>query len=293
MPSDRVRTILPGDTAATWDVIAPIIPQQAYLGGGTAIAVHLGHRVSRDLDFFFHHHSIDLDDLASRLSAIGPFAVTERSPGTLNGLFSSTKVQFLHADEGRPQHLLEQPQETDGLRIAGLSDLIAMKLKVVGDRGELRDYFDLMTIEQRTGRTADEGLALFVARFQPEYPQQAINHILLGLGYFDDVDPDDALPVPRSNIVDYWTRRQREIIAARGRLPTGGTSAETTARVDSRERVQPGASGPHWNSRCKSEATAGYFSGCLDRGEGWPGAVEARFTRSGTAGGYPSLHERG
>ena len=74
--------------------------------------------------------------------------------------------------------------------------------------------------EQRTGRTADEGLALFVARFQPEYPQQAINHILLGLGYFDDVDPDDALPVARAQIVDYWTRRQREIVTARGRLPT-------------------------------------------------------------------------
>jgi hypothetical protein len=40
-----------------------------------------------------------------------------------------------------------------------------------------------------------------------------------GLGYFDDVDPDDALPVPRTQIVDYWTRRQREIVAARGRLP--------------------------------------------------------------------------
>jgi hypothetical protein len=117
---------------------------------------------------------------------------------------SATKVQFLHADESRPQHLLEPPQEVDGLRVAGLSDLMAMKLKVVGDRGELRDYFDLMTIEQRTGRTADEGLALFVARFRPEYPQQAINHILLELGYFDDVDPDDALPVPRAQIVDYW-----------------------------------------------------------------------------------------
>jgi hypothetical protein len=218
MPSDRIRAILPPDTAATWDAIAPIVPPEAYLGGGTAIAVHLGHRISRDLDFFYHHGSIDLDDLARRLSEAGPFAVTERSPGTLNGLFSATKVQFLHADESRPQHRLEQPQETDSLRIAGLSDLIAMKLKVVGDRGELRDYFDLMTIEQRTGRTADEGLALFVARFQPEYPQPAINHILLGLGYFDDVDPDDALPVPRSEIVDYWTRRQREIITARGRL---------------------------------------------------------------------------
>jgi hypothetical protein len=58
MPSDRIRKILPPDTAATWDAIAPLVPPGAYLGGGTAIAVHLGHRVSRDLDFFFHHGSI-------------------------------------------------------------------------------------------------------------------------------------------------------------------------------------------------------------------------------------------
>ena len=218
MPSDRIRAILPPGTAATWDAIAPIVPPEAYLGGGTAIAAHLGHRISRDLDFFCHHGSIDLDDLARRLSAACRSPLPGVRRGTLNGLFSATEVQFLPADESRPQHLLEQPQETGGLRIAGLSDLIAMKLKVVGGRGELRDYLDLMTIEQRTGRTVDEGLALFVARFQPEYPQQAISHILLGPGYFDDVDPDDALPVPRSEIVDYWTRRQREIITARGRL---------------------------------------------------------------------------
>ena len=217
MPSDRVRKVLPRDTAATWDVIAPLLPPDAYLGGGTAIAVHLWHWVSRDLDFFFHQGSVDLDELSHRLLSAGPFAVTERAPGTLNGVFSATKVQFLHADEGHRQHLLERPQEVDGLRIAQLSDLMAMKLKVVGDRGELRDYFDLMIIEQRTGRTADEGLALFIERFHPEYPQQAINHILLGLGYFDDVDPDDALPVPRVEITDYWTRRQCEIVAALGR----------------------------------------------------------------------------
>jgi hypothetical protein len=216
MPADQVRKILPADTAAAWDAIVPVIPPGTYLGGGTAIAVHLAHRVSRDLDFFFHRQSVDLDKLAHHLTEIGPFAVTERSPGTLNGIFSAIKVQFLHADEARPQRLLEVLQEVDGLHIAGLSDLVAMMLKVVGDRGELRDYFGLMTIEQRTGRTADEGLALLVARFQPEYPQQAINHILLGLGYFDDVDPDDALPVPLDQIVEYWTRRQPEIVASRG-----------------------------------------------------------------------------
>ena len=88
MPSEQVRKILPADTAATWETITQVVPPDAYLGGGTAIAVHLQHRISRDLDFFFLHGSIDLDELSERLSAVGPFAVTERSPGTLNGVFN-------------------------------------------------------------------------------------------------------------------------------------------------------------------------------------------------------------
>jgi Nucleotidyl transferase AbiEii toxin, Type IV TA system len=52
------------------------IAGRAYLGGGTAIAIHLGHRISRDLGFFFHRGSVDLDELTRRLSATGPFAAT-------------------------------------------------------------------------------------------------------------------------------------------------------------------------------------------------------------------------
>jgi nucleotidyltransferase AbiEii toxin of type IV toxin-antitoxin system len=75
MLSERIRGILPPDTALTWETIAPIVPSTAYLGGGTAIAVHLAHRVSRDLDFFFHRNSVDLDELTKKLSAAGPFAI--------------------------------------------------------------------------------------------------------------------------------------------------------------------------------------------------------------------------
>ncbi len=63
----------------------------------------------------------------------------------------------------------------------------------------------------------EEGLALFLERYQPQYADPALDHIVLGLGYFDDVDPDDALPTSRDEIVAYWTRRQPEIVAARGR----------------------------------------------------------------------------
>jgi hypothetical protein len=114
--------------------------------------------------------------LARAIDTVGPFAIAMRAPATLNALFSRTKIQFLHADEVAPQRLLAQPIEVAGLRV--LDDLLAIKLNVVGDRGELRDYFDLMTIEQRAGRSVEEGLQLFLARFQPPYPQQALGHIV-------------------------------------------------------------------------------------------------------------------
>lgn len=215
---DQIRNVLPADTATTWELLAPVVPACVYLAGGTAIAVHLGHRISQDLDFFYHDRAVDLDQLARAIESVGPFAITMRAPGTLNGLFSRSKVQFLHADEVAPQRLLTQPSIVAGLRVAQLDDLLAMKLKVVGDRGELRDYFDLMTIEQRAGRLVEEGLQLFLARFDPPHPQEAIGHIVRGLGYFDDVEPDDQLPVSRQAIVDYWKGRQPSVIASLGRM---------------------------------------------------------------------------
>jgi hypothetical protein len=47
-----LRAVLPGDTAEAWEKVCSIVPFSAYLVGGTAIAIHLQHRVSRDLDFF-------------------------------------------------------------------------------------------------------------------------------------------------------------------------------------------------------------------------------------------------
>jgi len=216
---EQIRNILPADTAMAWELLAPVIPAPAYLAGGTAIAVHLGHRISHDLDFFYHRDAIDLDRLARSIDTVGPFAISMRAPGTLNALFFRTKVQFLHADQVAPQRLLAPPMEVAGLRVAQLDDLLAMKLKVIGDGGELRDYFDLMTIEQRAGRSVEEGLQLFLARFQPPYTQSALGHIVRGLGYFDDIEPADQLPVSRQAIVDYWTNRHPSVIAALARIP--------------------------------------------------------------------------
>lgn len=219
---DWLRGILPADTAHTWEQVAPIVPKTAYLVGGTAIAVHIRHRESRDLDFLYHRSAVDLDALAESLTKAGPFVVSQRSPGTLNGYFSRTKLQFLHADEGAPQRLLEQPTLVAGLDVAGLADLMATKLKVIAQRGELRDYFDLQRIEEQTGRTVDEGLSYFVARYQPPDVRDQVLAIINALGYLDDVDEDEFLPATKDEIARYWAHRQPEVLKAAGRLSSGG-----------------------------------------------------------------------
>lgn len=211
----EVSAALPAETARTWETISPAIPESVYLAGGTALAVHLCHRESRDLDFFFDDPTLDLDALDLRLRSLGPFAVTSRARDTLNGLFSQTRVQFLGA---QGQINLEEPLLVAGIRVLGLSDLLAMKVKVIGDRGELRDYFDLERIEQMTGRTFEEGLGLYMSRYDVKPEDTSIMHIVTALGYLDDVDEDDLLPESKQEIAQYWARRQPEVIRSLSRF---------------------------------------------------------------------------
>ena len=214
LPAELVE-VLTDDTARTWELIAPVVPEGAYLAGGTALAVHLHHRVSRDLDFFLAR-PVDLDEVTAALQSRGPFAVTLRDEGTLNGVFSETAVQFLSAEN---QRQLEPTTTVAGVEVAGIGDILAMKLKVIGDRGELRDYFDVMQIERQAGRTAEEGLGLYMARYGIPSEHVTVRHIVNGLGYFGDVADDEALPVGRDEIVAYWQRRQPELIRNIGRFP--------------------------------------------------------------------------
>ena len=213
--SDRVlpaalQAILPNETQEAWRRIAPVLPETAYLVGGTAVAVHLGHRPSRDLDFFTTT-PFDPEALRAALSKVGDFEPTLLQPGTLNGLFEGAKIQVLDAHQ---QTVLGPPMVVAGIRIAGMRDLLATKVKVIGDRGELRDYFDLMTIEERTSLRFEDGLRFYLARYHPRVPESAVSHILRALGSFGDVADDPSLPLPRARIEQYWRHRQPQVVAA-------------------------------------------------------------------------------
>ena len=87
---DALRAVLPPETARAWSELAPLLPSGAYLAGGTGLAAHIHHRVSRDLDLFFHEE-IDLDALREQLAATGRFAPTRIGDGVLDGVLAEPR----------------------------------------------------------------------------------------------------------------------------------------------------------------------------------------------------------
>lgn len=216
--------MLPADTARTWLILSGRLPDGLVLYGGTAIAAHLHHRVSRDLDFFYTD-DLDLAGLRRRLADLGTFAVTQETADTLNGVFNATKVQFLRTVG---QLTVEPTIKIADIDVAGMRDLAATKLKVVGDRGELRDYFDLMVIDQRTSTTVEAALLDYQQRYHVDSGDPSIDHIVKALGFFGDVADDPEIP-GRRGIEAFWRSRQRRLVAALS--ATGTIQLSTTAPV--------------------------------------------------------------
>ncbi|MGC1851258.1 MAG: nucleotidyl transferase AbiEii/AbiGii toxin family protein [Solirubrobacterales bacterium] len=188
--------------------LAPHVPRDLYLGGGTAVAVHLEHRESRDLDFFFHG-AVDLGRLESVLGELGAFAVTHRSKGTLKGLFGATKIEVFDASQ---LNRLTEPMAVAGLNVAGLHDLMAMKIKVMAERGEMRDYFDVKAIDETGAISVEEGVELYMRRYGIDPSSEALPHLYRTMGDLSDVEVDDLLPIDLAELQQWWSMRQVRVL---------------------------------------------------------------------------------
>ena len=105
------------------------VPDSFILYGGTAVALHLGHRESVDFDFF-GSETFDPDDLYKRVSFLENSKVIQKSENTLTCLVDrdgTVRVSFFGVPEIHP---INSPVVVTGnqLKIASLIDLAGMKV---------------------------------------------------------------------------------------------------------------------------------------------------------------------
>jgi len=157
-----------------------------YLAGGSALALHLGHRISVDLDFFTPR-PFDGAELAHRLGAVGMFVQEQRKKDTLLGTLDQIKVSFFCY----PYPMLARRATVLNTEIASVSDIGAMKLEAIGTRGKKRDFIDLYFICQ-AGNSLESVLEWYRAKYRGI--QINLVHYIKALTYFEEAEAD---PMPR------------------------------------------------------------------------------------------------
>jgi len=159
-----------------------------YLGGGTALAAHLGHRQSHDLDWFTGAQIEDPLALARELQRRGAeLRVEGIGRATLHGDVRGVRASFLEYRHPTLAPLVAWPDA--GCEIASLDDLAAMKLLAVDQRGAKRDFVDIHALAAHA-RPLAEMLGLFRRKFAVE----DVSRVLYSLTYFEDAEGD---PMPR------------------------------------------------------------------------------------------------
>lgn len=163
--------------------LGPVMTEwQFYLGGGTALAIHLGHRRSLDLDWLTGERIADPMRLAQDIRDEGiPLVTGQIERGTLHGRVSGVRVSFLEYRYPLLKPLVSWPE--GGCLIASLEDLASMKLSALAQRGSKKDFVDVYALGLRH-KPLQEMLRLY----QQKYSIEDIAHVLYGLAYFDDAD---------------------------------------------------------------------------------------------------------
>ena len=145
------------------------------LDGGTALAAfHLGHRVSKDLDFFadYQVNAAAFAEVVREVAEERGFQMRPtraRSMGFAQFIArdpeADVEVQLDFA-AASPFHLEQRDVAAEGIQVSSYRDLCAGKLHAICDRYEPRDYVDLYAILTRPAGDAPPDEAEIRRRFR-------------------------------------------------------------------------------------------------------------------------------
>jgi nucleotidyltransferase AbiEii toxin of type IV toxin-antitoxin system len=180
------------------------VPRGFVLYGGTALALRFEHRSSEDFDFFANHPFAP-GELEAEVDFLHGAIRLQSSPNTLVSRVERggpVKVSFFG---GLALQRVRDPETVEGmpgLRIASPLDLAATKVKVVQDRAESKDYFDVsQLLEQGIGLA--EALGAARAVYGPTFnPLPSLK----ALCYFGDGDLASLPPDVRARLADAVSR---------------------------------------------------------------------------------------
>jgi hypothetical protein len=164
--------------------------QDFLLVGGTALSLQIGHRKSVDIDLFTNQ-GFDAKVIAKHVEKV--YAPSKIS-SVHNGVFSfvnGVKVDLVA--HGYPW--IGESNEVNGVRMASLNDIAAMKLHAIVNSGSrIKDFTDIYyLLEKRT-------LNQMVEFYTSKYPKGVSEQAKYALMYHEDVKKQHNLFLMRPNV---------------------------------------------------------------------------------------------
>lgn len=157
------------------------LPEETYLAGGTALALQLGHRTSLDFDFYTKNHfetEIILKNFQQDLTNV---KVDRVAKDTLIFTSEGVSVSIFYY----PYELNSDLVHFENIKIAGVTDVAAMKMVAISMRGKRRDFIDAYYLLQKFSLSE---IIDFTIKKYPSYQPMVI---LKGLIYFNDAEDED------------------------------------------------------------------------------------------------------
>jgi hypothetical protein len=160
------------------------------LVGGTALSLHKGHRLSVDIDLFTDaaYGSINFETLEKYLRDNWPYVDTTDSIPVGMGkpyFVGLNKDDCIKLDLYYTDKFINNFQLVDGIRLASMDEIVAMKVDVIGRDGRKKDFWDVH--ELMNDYSLAEMLELHKSRYPFAHDRQ---HLLFKFTDFSQADYD-------------------------------------------------------------------------------------------------------
>lgn len=201
--------VLPGNTKVVLALLEKNeIIQRAYLAGGTALALQLGHRISYDLDFFTRE-VFDENALLPELGKISVFELEKIAWRTILGKFEGVRFSIFYYD-----YPLVCPAKKYGMiNVVDARDVAAMKIAAIASRGAKRDFVDLYFICKEV-MALEEAIELYDKKYKNLATTSM--HVMKSLAYFDDAEghemPHMLKPCKWEDVKKYFEKEVKRMV---------------------------------------------------------------------------------
>jgi hypothetical protein len=155
-----------------------------FLIGGTAIALHLGHRRSIDFDLATNN-DIDIDELRSKIRQNNTIESTLiETPTELTIVVNKVKLTFVKY----PFDVSAGVEFKDVVKLPDLLTLSAMKAFALGRRAKWKDYVDLYFVfrDIAFNKVVKKAEEMFSGEFNEKLFREQ-------LSYFEDIDYSESI----------------------------------------------------------------------------------------------------